>query len=432
MTYSTDPTIILGGGFTGLFTALHLSHRHYSQPIVLIDRQERFSFNPMLYEFLSGEMSDEQVCPRYEELLDDSGVAFVQDIVQAVDLAQRQVQLASGKSYNYKYLVLALGCTASYFGVRGAREHSFCFRNHKDAVALAKQLRDCLQRAPQTTDLEQRRRLLTIAIIGAGPSGVELAATLADLLPNWYAKLSGEPQQVHVVLVDRETEILTTGPRGGVKNELQKTAKEALQEGHVPMELILGAKVSAVYPEQIEFKRYDQTETLQAATAIWTAGSTTNPVIKDLSIPQERRDKHDRLYVTPTLQLIDFPEVFAGGDCAANREEPQPPTAQVAYQQGAAIAANLQALFQGKEPNPARVHLRGTLLKLGLGESAASIFDRFEVQGKIGHFIRQATYLELLPTPVHNFKATTQWLVDEIFDRYYQPGNLEDATTMAR
>lgn len=428
MTHSTDSTIILGGGFTGLFTALHLSHRHYSQPIVLVEQQERFSFNPMLYEFLSGEMSDAQVCPRYEELLDGSGVTFVQDTVQAVNLAQRQVKLASGTSYNYKYLVLALGSTASYFGVWGAKEHSFCFRNGKDAVALAKQLRDCLQRATQTADLKQRLILLTVAVIGAGPSGVELAATLADLLPNWYAQLGGEPQQVRVVLVDRQTEILSTGPRGGVKSELQETAKAALQERHVPVELILGAEVSAVELEQIEFKRHDETETLQTATAIWTAGSTTNPVIKELAIPEEHRDKHGCLYVTPTLQLLDFPEVFAGGDCAANIEESHPPTAQVAYQQGAAIASNLQALFEGKELSPAQVHLRGTLLKLGLGESAASIFDRFEVKGKTGHFIRQATYLELLPTPVHNFKATTQWLVDEIFDRHYHPSNLEDAT----
>ncbi len=432
MTHLTDSTIILGGGFTGLFTALHLSHHHYSQPIILIDQQERFSFNPMLYEFLSGEMSDEQVCPRYEKLLDGSGVAFVQDTVQAVDLEQRQVELASGTSYNYKYLVLALGSTASYFGVKGAREHCFCFRNGKDAVALAKQLRDCLQRAIQTTDLEQRRILLTVAIIGAGPSGVELAATLADLLPSWYAQLGGEPQQLRVVLLDRQTEILTTGPRGGVKSELQETAQAALQERNVPVELILGAEVSAVYPERIEFQHHNQAETLQAATAIWTAGSTSNPVIKELTIPEERRDSHSCLYVTPTLQLLDFPEVFAGGDCAANVEEPQPPTAQVAYQQGAAIAKNLQALSEGKELSPAQVHLRGTLLKLGLGESAASIFDQFEVQGQIGHLIRQATYLELLPTPAHNFKATTQWLVDEIFDRHYHPGNLEVAAPISQ
>jgi NADH dehydrogenase FAD-containing subunit len=430
MTHSTDSTIILGGGFTGLFTALHLSHHHYSQPTILVDRQERFSFNPMLYEFLSGEMGDKQVCPRYQELLDSSGVTFVQDTVRAVDLAQRQVKLASGTNYNYKYLVLALGSTASYFGVRGAREHCFCFRNGKDAVALAKHLRDCLHRATQTTDPEQRRTLLTVAVIGAGPSGVELSATLADLLPSWYAQLGGEPQQVRVVLLDRQTEILSSGPRGGVKSELQETAKAALQQRHVPVEFILGAEVSAVDPEQIEYKRYDGTETLQTATAIWTAGSTTNPVIKELDIPEAHRDKHGCVYVTPTLQLLNFPEVFAGGDCAANVEESQPPTAQVAYQQGAAIAYNLQARSEGKELSPAQVHLRGTLLKLGLGESAASIFDRFEVTGKTGHFIRQATYLELLPTPIHNFKATTQWLVDEIFHRHYHPGNLEGAVTI--
>jgi NADH dehydrogenase len=115
------------------------------------------------------------------------------------------------------------------------------------------------------------------------------------------------------------------------------------------------------------------------------------------------------------LQLPDFPEVFAGGDCAVDMENLLPATAQVAYQQGAAIAHNLKAISEGDELTPAHVRLRGTLMKLGLEESVAEIFDRFEVKGKLGHLIRQATYIELLPKPVHNFKVTTEWLTDEIF-----------------
>lgn len=89
--------------------------------------------------------------------------------------------------------------------------------------------------------------------------------------------------------------------------------------------------------------------------------------------------------------------------------------AQVAYQQGRAIAHNIKALLEGKQPLPAQVHLRGTLLKLGLDESAAEIFDRFEVKGKLGHLIRQGAYLELLPTPGRNFVAGTEWLTEEMF-----------------
>lgn len=429
MSHSTDPTIILGGGFTGLFTALHLSHLHYSQPALLIDQQERFSFNPLLYEFLSGEMKDDQVWPRYEGLLKDRDVKFVQDTVEAIDLEQRQVKLASGLSYNYRYLVLALGSCLGYFGVEGAKEHSLAFRNGEQVVALSIHLRDCLQRASQTADLQQRRTLTTIAVVGAGPSGVELATTIADLLPNWYSEMGGNPQEIRVVIIERDTEIL--GGRGNSKSSLHDTAQKALLERNVPVELLLGAKVCAVHPDQIEFQRDEQSETIPTATIIWTAGTTALPVIKDLPISDDKRDRTGALHVTPTLQLLDFPEVLAGGDCAAQVEKPLPPTAQVAYQQGYAIARNLKALSEGNELREAEVNLRGTLMKLGVGESAAYLFDRYYVGGKFGHLIRQATYLELLPTPIHNFKVTGKWLVDEIFQHFSEENDFASAAAMS-
>ena len=415
MNQSNNRIVILGAGFTGLFTALHLSHQRCSLPTVLIDQEGRFIFKPLLYEFLSNEMKADQVWPSYEDLMYDSGVTFVQDTVQAIDLQTRQVTLTSGLHYTYSNLVLALGSITGYFGTQGAQEHSFSFRTGEDAIALGRHLRDCLQRASQTEDPQARRSLLTVVIIGAGPTGVELAATLADLLPDWYVPLGGNPQEIRVVLLNRGKEILS----GDVNSRLRETAQASLQKRTVPVELLLGAAVSAVNPNQVEFKRHDQVEALAAATIVWTAGTATHPLIKNLPIPEEHRDKHGRLQVTPTLQLPDFPEVFAAGDCTVSGQEPAlPPTAQVAYQQGAAIAYNLKAIAEGHSPKPGKVNLRGTLMKLGLGEGVANIFDRFEVKGKVGNLIRQAAYLELLPTPIHNFKATTEWLTDEVFHRY--------------
>ncbi len=417
MNQPTDPTIILGAGFTGLLTALHLCHHRYPRPVVLIDQKERFVFKPLLYEFLSGEMNATQVWPRYEELLDCSGIAFVQDSVQTINLQQRQIELASGLRYAYSNLVLALGSAINYFGVEGAKEYSFPFRTGEDAMALGQHLRECLQRASQIQDPQQRRLLLTVAVVGAGPAGIEMAATLADLLPRWYDKLGGNSEEIRVVILNRSPEIL----KGDVNSQLRETAQKALQKRQVPVELLLEVSVNAIRPGQIEYKRYDQFEVLPAVTVIWTAGNTVHPLIKNLPILKEHRDRADRLWVTPTLQLPGFSEVFAGGDCAALGENPLPATAQVAYQQGAAIARNLRAIATGDDLKLAQVTLRGTLMKLGLGESAANIFDRFQVTGRLGHLIRQGTYLELLPTPVHNFKVTTEWLTDEIFRRYMQP-----------
>ena len=458
-------TIVLGSGFTGLFTALHLSHHNYPRSIILIDQNDRFCFKPLLYEYFSGEMSDDQVVPRYDELLSHSGVTFVQDSVQAIDLHQRQVQLASGQSYSYSNLVLALGSVTGYFGAEGAQENALPFRTQADAIAVDRHLRDRLQQAAQLPDATQRRPLLTIAVIGAGASGVEMAGTLADLLPQWYQALGGDPQEVRVVLVNHGTEIL----KGDINSGLRETAELSLQhERTVPVEFLFGAKVTAIRPNSIEYEHEHQAQTLAAGTIIWTTGTNTHPLIKSLPIPDEHRDKHGRLNVTPTLQLPDFPEVFAGGDCAVDiqadlphadsasdaqpnpvpyesREhqpdqrtsveaqhpdlQPLPSTAQVAYQQGAAIAYNLRAMALGYDLKPARVSLRGTLLKLGLDESAANLFDKVKITGELGHLIRQGTYLEMLPTPGHDFKVTAEWIKTELFDRH--SGKVKQAAQVA-
>lgn len=165
-------------------------------------------------------------------------------------------------------------------------------------------------------------------------------------------------------------------------------------------------------------------------TTIWTAGTAVNPLIQSLKsqIPTDHLDQHGLPLVTPTLQLLAFPEVFAAGDCADVQHQQLPALAQVAYQQGASIAHNLIALAKGASPSPAHVSLRGTLMKLGLGNGVANLFDKIQVTGKPGDLIRNATYLEMLPTPLHDFKATTEWLKEETFHRYYRP-KLEPEST---
>ena len=147
----SKPTIILGGGFVGLFTALHLSHHKYPAPVILIDRTERFVFRPLLYEYITEEMNDNQVNPRYEELLKGSGVKFIKDSVQKVDLEKRQVKLANNGSIAYQYLVLALGAQTGYFGIEGAKENTLPLWTRKDAIALKAHLQNCLRRCQRTT-----------------------------------------------------------------------------------------------------------------------------------------------------------------------------------------------------------------------------------------------------------------------------------------
>ncbi|BDI19649.1 NADH dehydrogenase [Nostoc cf. commune SO-36] len=410
-------TVIIGGGFAGLFTALHLAHEHYPRSVILIDKDERFCFKPLLYEYFDGEMDSFQVVPRFSELLKGSGVIFVQDAVQSIDLHQREVKLASGNSYNYSNLVLALGSVTGYHQVEGAKEYAFPFWTQADAIALDRHLRDCLHKAVQTADVEQRRKLLTVVIVGGGASGVEMAATLADLLPHWYSALGGNSSEIRVVLLNHGQKILD----GDINDPLRPIAEKELQKRTIPIEILMGAEATAIHPNTIEYKSNNQLNTLPTYTTIWTAGTSTHPLIQDLPIPKEHRDHHNRPLVTPTMQLLDFPEVFAGGDCAAVQDGSLPPTAQVAYQQGANIAHNLKEIALEEELKPAKVNIRGTLLKLGLNDAAANLFNVFEVAGEPGHLIRQGTYLTLLPTPIHDFKATTEWVDEEIFHLHLDP-----------
>ncbi|MGD1919368.1 MAG: NAD(P)/FAD-dependent oxidoreductase [Pleurocapsa sp.] len=278
MSQTAKSTLVLGGGFTGLFTALHLSHKNYSNSITLIDRNDRFSFNPMMYEYLSGEMSDEQEYPRYLDLLEGSGVKFIQDSVDSIDLSKRYVKLASNLNYTYENLVLALGSVGSYFGVEGAKEHTFLFRTGEQAVKLRRHLRECLQLASQTEDKVKRHQLLTVAIVGAGASGVELAATLADLLPIWYKDLGGNIEEIRIILINRSSEILKSSNQSkNGSNSIQDTAIKALNNRTIPVEFLFGASVTQVCKNSLEYNQNEQIQHISAATIAWTAGVTANP-----------------------------------------------------------------------------------------------------------------------------------------------------------
>lgn len=405
------PTVILGGGFTGLFTALHLCHKRYPHPIILIDQAERFVFKPLLYELLSSEMTTNQVWPRFAELLDCDAITFVQGTVADIDLEQKEIRLASGLCYPYGKLVLGLGSTTNYFGIEGARENTFSLRDGQDAIALSQHLRACLQKASQTQDPALRQSLLTVAIVGAGPAGIEMAATLGDLLPQWYQKLNGNLDELQIAVLNRSEKIL----KGDMNGRLRDTVLEALDNRTVPPKIIAKAAVSDILPGKVVYQQAEQTHELMAATIVWAGGNAVHPLIE--ALPVTERDRAGRLKVLPTLQLSAFKDVFAGGDVSI-LDSPLPPTAQVAYQQGAGIAANLMAQAQGAPLKPAKVNLRGTLMKLGLREGATYLFDRVLIAGRPGHLMRQGTYLELLPTPVHNFKATVEWLTEEVFQAH--------------
>ena len=403
-------TVILGGGFTGLYAALRLQRAKTANSVLLIDQSDRFRFRPLLYDYFSQEMDEPQVMPRYKDLITSRSITFMQDGVEAVDLRQQQVCLRSGQSCSYSHLVIALGSVSGYFGIEGAKDYTLPFRDVRDAIALQQQVEECVFRASRIKSEAQRRFLLTFVIVGGGPTGVELAATLADVAPRAYEKLGGDVAEVRIVLLNRGSTIL----EGDINQALRQTITRILQRKAVQVDILTNATVTAVTADHVEYKQDEQIRSIAAPTKLWTAGTVTNPIVKHLSIAEDQRDRKGRLIVKPTLQLIDYPNVFAGGDCAVVDGYDLPPTAQVANQQGTTIAHNILALKRGDKLRSLNVTLKGSMIKMGTNQAATNLYNRIQVNGEIGHLMRQAVYMNTLPTPKRDLKLTWRWLKGEL------------------
>ena len=375
---------ILGGGFGGLYTALYLSRffEVESGQITLVEPKDRFLFTPLLYELLTGELQRWEIAPFYHKLLHNKNIYFCQQSVQDVELKMRQVKLENGQKLTYDYLVLAVGNQTRYADIPGVVEHTLKFRTLADAELLHEKLR--LLEATQ-------RQHLRLAVIGGGPSGVELACKLADRL--------GRRGQVS--LVERGAEILKPYSRG-----VQAAAQKAMKARRV--QLHLNTSVKEIEAEQMIVIQDNQTFIWSVDLVLWTAGTETREWVRHLDC---QHNDGGQVLTRPTLQLIDFPEVFAVGDLAEISQNHQiPTTAQVAYQQASRVAKNLKAALQGRRLRPFHYLHLGDMLTLGKGAAIVSSFS-INISGSVGALLRRLIYVQRLPTWRHRLQVFKNLLI---------------------
>lgn len=378
--------VIVGGGFGGLYTALNLCQFPWTDStrpeIVLLSDERHFLFSPLLYEVVTGEMQSWEVAPPYEELLEGTPVQFQQANVQTVDLVQRRVE-ANGKSITGDYLVLAVGAKTQKPPIPGLREYALEFRTLTDAERLRERLRLLLA----------REGVIRVVVVGAGPSGIELACKLADQL--------GPRGRVRIV--ERGQEILKT-----FSPFAREAAQAALERRGVWLNL--ATTVTEITADSITLHYKDQLDVLPVDLVVWTAGITTPGWIADLPT---LHDDQGRLVVRPTLQLPDYPQLLALGDIAACVDEQGhavPRTAQAAFQQADYAAWNLWALATGRSLLPFRYFHLGEMLTLGKEDAALSGLG-LQLRGPVAYIARRLVYLWRLPTLKHRLQVGWHWLV---------------------
>jgi NADH dehydrogenase len=390
--------VIAGGGFGGLFTALDLAG---AGDVTLISDEDHFLFAPMLYEYLSGEVEEWHIAPRYKELLDD--INLVQDKVDNIDLEKRSVTFESGREpLPYDVVVLAVGGVTNYAGVAGAAQFSLPFRKIAHADALRQRMVEALDGVPPDLPPQDVRSALTFAIVGAGASGAELSTKMADLLRDAFERraLRGEPR---ILLLEMGDKVVP-----GMGQEIRTFVESALQESRVELHTL--TRVLRVTENSVTVEHNGAQTEIKTAGVVWTGGVLMNPLIQNLTADKTERGL---LRVKPTLQLVGHDNVFALGDIAffPDATPTLAGTAQLALQQAHLAARNLRSLIAGDPLHTKHFEELGEAVSLGT-ERAAVLTAGKVFGGPLARQARFAMYTSRLPTWHHRLRVGASWFFE--------------------
>lgn len=395
--------VIVGGGFGGLATAQALTSTGGIQ-VTLIDRTNHTLFQPLLYQVATAALSDNDIAVPIRSIFRGrTAVEILMAEVTGIDREQRHLLLAGLAPVPYDTLILATGSVYSWFGHADWMQRAPALKSVSDALSLRNRLLKAFEQAETCTDPVEARRLLTFVIIGAGPTGVEMAGAIAELAHHTLARdfRHIHPSEARIVLCDAGHQVLA-----GFPNSLSDYAARRLQT--LGVELRLGAAVRSLDERGV----VAGSERIDAECVFWAAGTEATPVAAWLGVAPAKRGL---VAVEPDCSLPGHPEIFVIGDAATLQGpdgKPLPGLGSVAKQQGAYVGRLIAARLAGRASAASRpFHYTdwGTLAVIGRS-SAVAQFGRVRLTGRLAWLAWSAIHLLLLVSARNRIVVYVNWV----------------------
>jgi NADH dehydrogenase len=381
--------VIIGGGFGGLAAARGLARAPVN--ITLVDRRNHHLFQPLLYQVATAALNPSDIAyPIRAVLASQRNARVLLADARSIDVAKRHVVLDGGVLH-YDYLVLATGATHSYFG-KDWGELAPGLKSVEDALEIRRRIFVAYEAAEREAEPDAQREWLTFAVVGAGPTGVELAGALGEIGLHTLARdfRAIDPTQVRVLLFEAGDRVLSAYPP-----KLSEAAKRSLEKRHV--EVRLNTMVTAIDEGGLTVKSGGREERVAARTVLWAAGVQASPLAASLGAP---RDRAGRVEVLPDLSIPGHPEVFVVGDLArmTSNGEQVPGVAQGAIQGGEHVAKIIKAEARGTKVStrPAfRYRDKGNMATIGRA-SAVIVTKRFARHGLLAWLLWWVVHIMFL------------------------------------
>jgi len=406
--------LILGGGFAGAYTALHLEKKLRGAPdieVMIVAKENFVLFTPMLHEVAGSDVGLTDIVQPLRKMLRRTRVAIAD--VRSIDLVNKEVRVQHADVPNpvdvpYDHLVLALGAVTNFFNTPGLEEHALTMKTLGDALIVRNRVIDALELADNVRNETERQKTLTVVVAGGGFAGAETVGAVNDFLREgmkFYRNLKED--MVRVVLVHPGEVILPE-----LSESLGRYAQQKL--GRRGVEIRLKTKVDSYDGNEVTLS--DGTK-IPTRMLIWTAGTTPPPALAGLACALQR----GRVVANEYLQVPDWPGVWALGDCslvpdAYNPGKFYPPTAQHAIRQGAVLAKNIAAVLRGQAPQPFKFKIIGLLAAIGKRTGVAEILG-MRFSGYIAWWLWRGIYLSKLPGFSKKVRVGISWVLDNIFSK---------------